>query len=152
MKNFLIILMIIAAISTFFLQFETTTSKKISLEEKGIGDYIEISMLKTDFDRIAYAIGNLENKYHENNNLSFVDGLKNGFLVIASYSRDLIVGTICGYISGFYDKGFIMKTIWAIFGLFIEPIKNIITTFLVLLYFHFNYWYKRDKFCIMWDI
>ncbi|WP_053956831.1 hypothetical protein [Inediibacterium massiliense] len=130
MKKILGLFVIIAVISTFFIQFETTSNKKINLEKEGIGDLIELSMIETDFDVIAYLVGNQDNKYHENNNLSFIDGLKNGFLVVASYFRDAIVGTICGYLSGFYGKGVIMKIVWAIFGVPIELIKNVITSFI----------------------
>jgi len=129
MKKLSIILVIIAVICTFFIQFETTSSKKADLEEKGIGDYIEASMVETDFDAISFLIGQQDNRYHENNNLSFIDGLKNGALVIASYCRDVIVGIICDYLSGFYDKGIIMKIVWGFFGLFIVSFITIITSF-----------------------
>lgn len=130
MKKASILLVIIAVICTFFIQFETTSSKKASLEEEGIGDYIEASMVETDFDVLSFVIGHQDNRYHENNNLSFIDGLKNGALVMASYCRDVIVGIICDYLSGFYDKGIIMKIVWGFFGLFIVTFISLITSFL----------------------
>lgn len=128
MKQISVIIVIIAAISSFFINFETTSNRKAELEEKGLADLIELKVLeknmKNDFDIIPYLISNMPDKYNENNDLSFWDGIKNGSIVIASYARDVIVGFLCDYISGFYDKGIVMKIIWAFFGLFIEIIKN----------------------------
>lgn len=124
MKKLSVIIVILAAISSFFINFETTTNRKADLEEQGITDLIELSMIENDFDMISYVVGNMPNKYNENNDLSFFDGIKNGSIVIASYARDVIVSFICDYISGFYNKGIIMKLIWLVFGFFIEIIKN----------------------------
>lgn len=128
MKKISVIIVILAAIASFFINFETTTSRKAELEDKGLTDLIELKLIeknmKSDFDIIPYLVSNMPDKYNENNDLSFTDGIKNGSIVIASYARDVVVGFLCDYISGFYDKGIIMKIIWGVFGLFIEIIKN----------------------------
>lgn len=123
MRKVSIILVVIAAICTFFIKFETTSNRKADLEEKGITDYIEYAMVENDYDLIAWLVSNM-NQYNTNNDLSLFDGIKNGILAPASYARDVIVGTVCDYLSGFEGKGFLMKIIWAVFGLFFEILKN----------------------------
>lgn len=130
MKKLFTLIIIILIICSIFLQIETTTDKKSTLESYGIGDYISISNINNDIDAIPYIVENLDKigqeKYHENNSLNFMDGVKNGFLIIGSYFRDVVVGSICGYLSGFYNNGIIVKVIWAILGLIIIPIKLVI--------------------------
>lgn len=133
MKKLFIVLCFVLVISSLFLQVETTSSKKAKLESIGIGDYLEISKASNDIELIPYLARNLDkvgyDKYSENNDLSFIEGLKNGYLVIASFFSEVIIGGICGYISGFYDKGIIMKIVWGFLGLIIIPIKIIFTSF-----------------------
>lgn len=143
MKNVSVIIVILVAISSFFIKFETTTNRKANLEEKGLTDLIELKMIENDFDAISYLVGNMPDKYNENNDLSFFDGIKNGVIVIASYARDVIVGFICDYISGFYDKGIIMKIIWLIFGIPIEIIKNMFLCFFGTIILVFKLFFQK---------
>lgn len=125
MRKVSIILVIIAVICTFFFNFETTSSRKADLMEEDIFDTIEMSMVGDNFlDVIAWVAANREDQYNTNNDLSFWDGVKNGILAPASYARDVIVGTICDYLSGFEGKGSGGKIVWAIFGLIFEVLKN----------------------------
>lgn len=121
---------IIAIITTFFFHIETTTEKKMKLESVGLGDYLSIGTSKNNFDTMAYVLKNADKvgyeKFHENNELSLFDGIKNGYMVVASFFRDFVVGGFLGYLSGFHDKGIFMKIIWFFWGIVYIPIKAFI--------------------------
>ena len=59
-----------------------------------------------------------------------MDGLKNGVLIGMGYYRDVLINSICDYISGFKNKGAIGKIIWAVLGLLVF-IKQILFSFLL---------------------
>lgn len=129
------IIIIIAIITSFVFKIEATTARKAKLEQFGVGDYISASFsMKSDLNGIEYVLKNLE-KFeegfiNENNELSILDGLKNGYLVVANFLRDLILGIILGYLGGFQDKGFFMKIIWFFWGIVYIPIKTLISSIL----------------------
>lgn len=145
MKPVSIFLVIIGIICTFFMNFETTSSRKADLEEKDIFDLIEVNMIENNYDAIAWAVSNLPNKYNTNNDLSFLDGVKNGFLAPASYARDVLAGTVCDYLSGFEKKGFIMKIIWAVFGLVFEILKNLLFSLFGTIIFCFKLLFQKGS-------
>lgn len=114
---------LISIILTFIFPMEVTTDTKQDFEEYSIFDQVGI---ENYVDMIPIYIQKDVIEYRENNNLKFMDGLKNGYLVIASFYRDTIISIVCDYISGFDGKGIFSGIIWAIIGLVYVPIKCII--------------------------
>ena len=120
------ILVIIGIIASLVVPIEATTETKESLMEPSIFDVIGV---ENEIDAIPVAIEYGVLKYNENNNLQFMDGLKNGVLIGMGYYRDVLINSVCDYISGFKDKGTIGKIIWAVFGLLVF-IKQIFFCFI----------------------
>lgn len=100
------ILVIVGIIASLIVPIEATTETKKSLMEPSIFDVIGV---ENEIDAIPVAIEYGVLKYNENNDLQFMDGLKNGVLIGMGYYRDVLINSICDYISGFKNKGAIGK-------------------------------------------
>lgn len=121
MKNNIITILLIALIIWGYIEPLVITNKKLNNPDTFLG-------IELDYTRNTVVT----------ENLTFVDGLKNGAILLGRILGNYFKSSFEDYISGFDGKNILSGLAWGIFGILIVLIKNMFLSLIVFLVYFFS--------------